>query len=298
MKKIVNISIFFVLIYIIGCNDEFDPVTEYDEKIVLVGILNNKDEPQYIKVQKSYSDLNTDDNLKKTSCYLELIENTNTLYEFYILIIPEISDYFVLYNSDFRTKKTVYYAEVIQKGDILAYATTTMPSNLGEATYKNNSLTVVLSSKDYSYTYEYHVYIDYKVTSGTDSISKRYEVPIGFNISGDGKDTSLVFPELEKKLRTADDTVKIPNNHFIYAMSKLLESVAGNHLLEIKCFVVFTTIEANLVDYLFRGFNDNYSVRLDQPNWTNVVGGEGIFGAVSYDSIDVSTALPGLVMKR
>jgi hypothetical protein len=293
MKPIINVFVLFILIFITGCDKEFNPVTEPQEEMVVVGILNSKDEPQYIKIQKSYSQLNSDTSEKTLrNLNVTLVENTSTVYDFVDTTISGVSNYSVYYNKNFRTKKTVYYIEVYGNGYPDVYATAMMPSNVGNVIYEDNYLSVILSSKAYSYTYEYHIYIDFNQPSGENSISKRCEVPIGINING--KDTSFTYPELDKVKRTSDDTVKISYDNFSYAMSKIKGSVAGDNLGEFKCFVVFTTIEANLLKYLFGGFNDSYTVRLDQPNWSNLIDGEGVFGAVSFDSIEVIDILPNL----
>jgi hypothetical protein len=50
-----------------------------------------------------------------------------------------------------------------------------------------------------------------------------------------------------------------------------------------------TQVEENLYKYynLANGFQDPYSIRTDQPDFSNIQGGLGIFGAMTLDSVRV-----------
>jgi hypothetical protein len=53
---------------------------------------------------------------------------------------------------------------------------------------------------------------------------------------------------------------------------------------------ILTQVEPNLYRYynIVNGFQDPYSVRMDQPDYTNIAGGAGVFGAMVEDSVSVS----------
>jgi hypothetical protein len=47
-----------------------------------------------------------------------------------------------------------------------------------------------------------------------------------------------------------------------------------------------SSLDWNLTDYMqaVTGYDDPYTVRLDKPDWTNIVNGYGIFGSIHLDS--------------
>lgn len=60
-----------------------------------------------------------------------------------------------------------------------------------------------------------------------------------------------------------------------------------------RALVLMTQVERNLYTYVkvVNGFQDAYSIRTDQPDYTNIVGGHGIFGAMVEDSLSVDLNL-------
>jgi hypothetical protein len=57
----------------------------------------------------------------------------------------------------------------------------------------------------------------------------------------------------------------------------------------ISATFILTQVETNLYKYykIANGFQDPYSIREDQPDFTNIVGGVGVFGAMVEDSVVV-----------
>jgi hypothetical protein len=52
---------------------------------------------------------------------------------------------------------------------------------------------------------------------------------------------------------------------------------------------VLTQVEDNLYKYynIVNGFQDEFSIRTDLPDYTNIRGGVGLFGAMTEDSVVV-----------
>ena len=49
---------------------------------------------------------------------------------------------------------------------------------------------------------------------------------------------------------------------------------------------MYVVLDWNLTYYMqsVKGYDDPYTVRLDKPDWTNIVNGYGVFGAIRLDS--------------
>jgi hypothetical protein len=56
-----------------------------------------------------------------------------------------------------------------------------------------------------------------------------------------------------------------------------------------RALYVLTQVDANLYTYysVVNGFLDPYSIRTDLPDFTNITGGVGLFGAIVEDSLYV-----------
>jgi hypothetical protein len=52
---------------------------------------------------------------------------------------------------------------------------------------------------------------------------------------------------------------------------------------------ILTQVEPNLYMYynLANGFQDEFSIRTDQPDYSNIQGGFGVFGAMTVDTVRV-----------
>jgi hypothetical protein len=83
------------------------------------------------------------------------------------------------------------------------------------------------------------------------------------------------------------------------AFQKNLIAQYGGFRLTSATFIL-TQVEANLYNYysLANGFLDPYSVREDQPDFSNIVGGFGVFGAIVEDSVVVDIPKPQEVIRH
>jgi hypothetical protein len=130
-------------------------------------------------------------------------------------------------------------------------------------------------------------------------VNKQLEVPIQIIISQNPKytytsqkDTLLIYPQISKERALGERKQQVDYTCFDYAISKIYESAQGDSLKAFKGFVFFTAIDFNLYGRIFSGFYDKYSVRLDQPDKSTIVDGEGIFGSIYFDSTEILNVLP------
>jgi len=74
-------------------------------------------------------------------------------------------------------------------------------------------------------------------------------------------------------------------------ISRLYKQYGGTGSVRFKQAVfTLTQVEKQLYNYynISRGFRDPNSIRVDEPDYTNITGGGGVFGAFSVDSIVVN----------
>jgi hypothetical protein len=291
MKKTINIFIIMIILFIYGCKkDDFDPVKNYEDKMVIMGILNNNSNIQFIKIQKTYEEQTTNGSEKTLkNLKVQVIENASAIYTFRDTIIPGVTNYAVYYNKDLKIQPGLGYSlEIDDEKYQLVCATAIAPYPNYSITYKNNLVVLILNSgslfAEYNYTYEYHIYYEYLQKTNNEWLYKRMEVPIQINISDKTGDTTVIYPTQPKEKILTIDSIKVPYSNFAYTVSKINDAAGGDSIKSLSRFVYFTTVETNLYGYLFKGFTDKYSIRLDQPDWSNVLNGEGVFGIICTDS--------------
>jgi hypothetical protein len=288
MKRVINIFIIVVFIFRFGCKkDDFDPVIGFYDNMAVMGILNNWSGTQYIKIQKMYNSLKSSDSSKVwKNLSVNIIENSSVVYNFRDTIIEGITNYGVYYNKDLKIKRGISYTlQITDNNNPAVYAIAVAPSHrMSLSKLKNNILL------KYYNIYEYHIYILYQQKINNIWTDKKMEVPVEMNISHDLKDTIIIYPSFMKPKYSELDSISIPNTNMTFTLSKVYASAEKENLRAIKCCLFFETPDLNLYAFLAHGFNDKYSVRLDQPDFTNILNGDGIFGIISLDSLEIFSA--------
>jgi hypothetical protein len=292
MKKIINLSIIVLALFIYGCKkDDFDPVKGYEDKMVIMGILNSSSDIQFIKIQKTYSETGTGPSEKALkNLNVQVIENASAVYTFRDTVIPGVTNYAVYYNKDLKIKHGINYS--LEVNDVkyqLVCATAIAPYPNSIISYKANLVILILnpgsSMVEYNYTYEYHIFYEYLQKTNGIWLHKRMEVPVQISVSEKTGDTTIIYPTQPKEKKLTVDSIKVPYNNFAYTESKINEAAKGDSIKSLSRYIKFISVETNLYGYLFKGFTDKYSVRLDQPDWSNVLNGEGVFGIICVDSV-------------
>jgi hypothetical protein len=70
---------------------------------------------------------------------------------------------------------------------------------------------------------------------------------------------------------------------------KALKNQYGNNMWIRRAAFVLTQVEQNLYTFynIANGYQDQVSIRVDMPDWTNINGGLGLFGAMVQDTLFV-----------
>lgn len=131
----------------------------------------------------------------------------------------------------------------------------------------------------------FRMYVDYEVTQSGVLLPGRIEVPERFPTD----DSPLVersYPQLRRLLGTAT-FMRFTQQAYRLA---LFEALALHPLQPVRfkrVVFVFLQAEANLFAYysIAHAFFDKGSIRTDQPNFSNINGGIGVFGGFTVDSL-------------
>jgi len=126
--------------------------------------------------------------------------------------------------------------------------------------------------------YLFRLYIEYtrNVQGGMQYLRK--EVPVRY-LSAGGDSLIPVYPGVDRSATVG---------YLIEAFSKVFGQIIADSSNKISGAMIITySLDPNLYNYyqIAHGFGDPFSVRLDAPDFTNIQGGYGVFGAVTVDSL-------------
>jgi hypothetical protein len=292
-----------------GCNESFEPKGPFAQKLVIYSILSNRSDSLLVRVYSSYNppghnplDINVDTDLKGAAI---TVSNDSASYVLAGAVIPR-SD-----KSRYTTNINGYLAQPFHLQDGKTY-TLTVASSAGTATAKvtapgpgqveaNNGFilkdpqkyTDDISAKvrlsHVTQGYLLRLFVEFDAIVGSRTIHVRTEVPRAIRSSTE-VNTVYDYPILVRRI--TDQIVVYEIVYFSLDAYKaiLLDQLKyyGEFKLTSATFVL-TQVEPNLYKYydLANGFLDEFSIRSDLPDFSNISGGYGVFGAMRDDSVVV-----------
>jgi hypothetical protein len=149
--------------------------------------------------------------------------------------------------------------------------------------------------------YLLRLFVDYDVFEGGLWVAKRTEVPIRIISPPSGGAVQPVFPNLTKRVGDGEgggpafQFMKFEHEAYVWTLNIIKSSYLAQGLRFRQAVGHATQVEEHLYKYynIANGFRDPFTIRTDEPDYTNVSGGYGVLGAAVSDS--VSIALPEII---
>jgi hypothetical protein len=310
-----TISLFvlgFVLVLISGCENSFDPRGPYQKRLVVYSILSNSSDSQYVRVFTTYNpsgfdpaEVTADTYVRKATVTLTDDSTTYRLRDTSITradksrYTDDIGAY-IAYPWHMRLGKSYSLSVASDQGNASATVSVPdagllIPNNpfvlKAPDRYNSEDVTVTIKVSPLTRGYVVRLYLDYLVRVGTDWVHKREEVPTS-GLSGSGATAQYNYPKLTRRTSDVSQpyiTVHFPITVYTGFFTKIVDQYGTDGYKLLTATYILTQVEANLYKYynLANGFQDEFSVRTDQPDYSNIQGGLGIFGAMTVDSIRV-----------
>ena len=290
MKKF---FLFFLLSFILlnsGCDNSFDITMGYEEQLVVFLVLDNRTDRQIIKVQKlqnSYGMPVVEKLVEPVS--VRIVHPSGYFSTFKDTVISNSSNFTALYIDSLDFKSGVYQL-FVNAGDSLYAWSNISIINENIITVSQDSAAYKASVNILPWMGSAHVkpYLVYTVNQNSESIVKSVEVPTVIDIINN--DTVEVFSIPMKFSGSGiNRNFELLKTSVEYMREKLINYYGAQSVqFNTMRFFVYT-YSKNLTDYIGanEGYTDIYSVRLDKPTYTNIVGGMGVFGALLLDSVNV-----------
>ncbi len=312
-----------VLLASAGCETDFSPKGPFEDRMVVFGILTPSSSAQIVRLESTYdppgfNPLDHTTSTQTINAQVSLTEDRSTV--------------FVLRDTTLRRTDTGRYQDSIKafvaspltvvRGtrytlDITSpvygtlTANTTVPGTgfVDVALSSIPSLTNPLSfQRDLDMIAfispategnKVQMFVEYEVPSLNPGVALLEEVPLAVKDQLDCVTFDATYPLLRRRTQLSGQEVwTFPHANYMIILRKILKMHEPRTINFRRVVLVLVQADQHLYRYssLVNGFQDEFSIRVDQPNYTNIQGGLGVFGAFTLDSASVAlpSSFPGL----
>jgi hypothetical protein len=190
-------------------------------------------------------------------------------------------------------------AEVEVPGDALVTPGSLL--TLREPSSFTSDFTVSTRLAPQAKAYVVRLLVEYEFFASGVWVPGRIEVPKEIRLDAASGGVQSVYPNLIKRLGSEEagytdyQIMAFDHDAYLWTLDQVRSRYAIQGLKFRRAVVHLTQVDVHLYNYynIANGFHDPYTMRTDEPDYTNVDGGRGIFGAAVVDSVIVS--LPEVV---
>lgn len=301
---------------LVSCDSEFNPKGSYEERVVLYSILMTRTDTQYVRLYTTYDppafDPQEVTNEQPIRNATVVVRQGGTAYQFRDTMVTRddpqryggLVPAYVAY--PFRVTGSQVYSMSVESpthGSITA--STTVPGR-GDITVLNPFVlrspqsfneNIIISARisPPARGFLLKMFIDYEVRFNQIWSPRRVEVPREVVETGEGR--RFVYPQLVRRTTVPVSAGSLNAESVVFTragyeavLQQLFNDFGSENLRFSQVVLVLTQVDENLYTYynLANGFQDEFSIRTDQPDYSNIRGGYGVFGSMTEDSTVVS----------
>jgi hypothetical protein len=300
-----GLALLILILSQVSCNQPFDPHGPFENLPVVFCILDGSQDVQFLRLYTTFAaesdprQVNVEEPIAGAN--VEVL-TPNGAVSFRDTTLPRadtsvFKSPLQMYIAPFQPLPGGSYALRILSPLGEATSAITLPSNAnltiqGSFFLQNPSQTPE-GSKIFVFTtlsegakgYVMRLFVNYDITSGGSTVNHSTEVPI---LIKDKDFSTALLPTLRRKT-VANGFEVYPVEFYALTLSEILKRHPTGQIMFRKAVVITLQAEENLYNYfsIVNAFNDRYSIRLDEPEFTNIIGGRGLFGGFSIDSLIV-----------
>ena len=314
------VAYFVVVLLSVACENSFTPKGPYIEKMIVYAILDSQSDTQYVRLYTTYNPLgfdptaNTVDHVVRDADVIISQSASETYFRDTVVVRLDKTRYrddigaFVAY--PFAIQKGRSYDLIIVSGNHgRVTATASVPDKgrlqvvnrtvLKGGGDKDEELAVLVWIRYATQGYVVRCYLDAEILEGGVRSLKRIEMPSQVIVK-DNTTRTYNYPGLQRRT-TAPESVSKEKQELVYfsrlaydLMTYDVNARYSSQGIRINgAWFVLTQVEQNMYTYykIANAFQDGHSIRTDLPNWTNINGGYGVFGAMTQDSLYVDFSI-------
>ncbi|MGB2868029.1 MAG: DUF4249 family protein [Bacteroidota bacterium] len=296
MKQFVTIGL-LVLMLGLACNEPFEPKGPFQKKMVVYGILNPQSDTQYVRVYSTYDPPGFDP--------LAVGEDTPVLDAQVMIsfggVAVQLHDTTVARDdsSRYTTGIHTFVAHPFTANSGEAYSLTVQSPTLGSAsavttvpghgfltignpailsspsTFPNDDIVLTISPSQGTRGYLLRFFVEYEIQTAGKPLGQ-IEVP----------QSSQGYARLTRIGGTSARTT-FSRDTYVTTIQSVISAYGVNGIRFTRAIFYLLEVDNPLYNYynVANGFQDNYSIRTDQPDYTNINGGVGVFGSFAVDTV-------------
>lgn len=287
---------------LVSCNQPFDPHGPFENLPVVFCILDGSQDVQFLRLYTTFPESReTNVEYPITGANVEVTTPAGVMM-FRDTTLPRVDTSVFksplqMYASPFQPLSGQSYALRILSPLGEAASEITLPANANltiqgsfflqnpHQSPEDSKVFVLTTLSEGAKGYVIRLFVHFDIISGGSRVSHSTEVPILIK----NKDFSTaVFPTLRRKT-VANGFEVYPVEFYALTLSEIQKRHPTGQIVFRKAALITLQAEENLYNYfsIVNAFNDRYSIRVDEPEFTNIIGGRGLFGGFSIDSLIV-----------
>ena len=279
-----------------GCNEPFSPKGPFRLQQVAYGLLNAQSDTQYVLLYLNYNppgygsaaQMNRTFDTAATVTVASPTQSfafhdtllTPTIHAFVTQNFHPIPGTQYTLNASSATGVVSAMTEMPPKGviEVRNQSPLFYPSSFSSG---NIEIDVTLGAETKGYLAKFVLL--YSLERDT-SYRAGIEIPLSF-VENSAGTLIPVYPQLQRAT-DPHQVAEFPVSNYLQIIAQLTDQFATRIILK-EAHLYLLQVDKNLYDYfnVTNGFRDPYSIRTDQPDFTNIQGGYGVFGSFNADSL-------------
>lgn len=296
-----------------GCNQPFDPKGPLDKQMVIFCVLSTDRKVHFVRVERSYMPSEYDPTAYNSDNAVTdaqvIINGAGKYYQMRDTVLPrpDTSRYkfplhvYVVNPLAIANGKAygvsvqspcmgaIYATTLVpDKGyitlDVSAYAILVDPTRLSA----NTPIDFFVQLSPIAKGYIGRFIICYDVVKNNEWVEEHVEVPVPLGYSTFYGPNVPLYPQMTRCPSTNRAAMQYQVGQYLGVIDGLRNGSYARNRLSFKWAVLrLVQVEQNLYKYYttVHAFQDPYSIRLDEPLFSGIKGGEGVVGAYTLDSL-------------
>ena len=293
-------------LFLLSCNHPFSPKGPFEQQLVVYSVLSSARDLQFVRVYTNY-DVSGFDPFENASDRpvagaQVTVTGARGTYVFRDTLLPrsDTSRYktpIAAYVAGWRPEPGQTYTLVVNAANVgSTSATVTLPGQ--SQTFSWYPGTDILdypdSNKKITYfeayarisqltkVYTFQLMIDYDVLTSAGWQKQSIEVPV---YASDPSFRGVMYPSLQNAYIYASGSYE--KYAYVSTLIRVSTQYGSTNLVFKRIVFRLLQLDVNWYNYYntVRMFRDPYSIRLDEPDFTNLSRGYGLFGACTVDSL-------------
>jgi hypothetical protein len=298
------------LVLVVGCEEPFSPQGPFLDRTVVYSLLAARSDTQFVRVYRTYSPphdnpYEVDWETPDTSAQVVISDGTQSVsLNDTVLSRGDGSSVHAYSAYPFHVEPGQNYSlHVVEPGHEEAVSSTTVPgegsiliqdyealSDLQSHLFENLYMELHVSPQAAAFiprlTVEFQIY-------STGAVLER-EVPLDLRTSDEGNEIP-VYPDIALVGSVGQTSYYLTYSlhAYAYTLRKIIGDYGDVYFRQANCYLVQTDQALYVYYNVANGFRDAFSIRMDQPDYSNIEGGLGVFGSYNLDK--KSYILPSII---